>query len=501
MLRSIAPKVKSISSSYFQLSTEGEERKKMGPQIILVLIVALCTTTFSAEAETSCSDTVTFSELIEVSYDTALHFIQRGIPSHVVSGLYELGFQEITSNVSCLCPGRDDFGISVGCASSVFLGEEEKFMMRTLAKSIEEDALRKKKYFPFFHDNKNEEMPDFSSDAASIAGEMLEKTREYILARAEYLVSNAMGVRVVSRTAVPILTPIGVKFPADELLMYDPKAATVCRKGKLVGTAIERSIPGPAYIAYSIAVVIHAELAKASVDSAKQLYNKAVGLAAKAARCQRKGGNSVKIPEQYFDELVQGGESVMSTAVLSYEEVSMGEWWFHRLGDFQNNMIVPFALFRNDLRQLSSLSGYRKKFTVNVVDSGDIDGMGLSHEMRVKVEKKSIMREIKGIDLEGFRRAFMSYPPPSSGRQPVICRDTWAIFSRLVPVTDSRECCCPSQCGNFGETSLVFSMETEMCCTACNLLDCPGGDGSDPKSGASNVVLTPRSEPMQMVLI
>lgn len=424
--------------------------RKMGIQVVVIFGFVFFAQHSVATHAGACEGAISFSELFEKSYLISLLFIQKGIPSHIVTNLFGFAFQDILSRTSCVCDSSGDIevtGIKVECVERVFLSRDI-FIVLALDKLIGEDLERenKERYFPFFHKNEKLTVPDLSDAQASIASNTMEVSWKRFL---DVFKETVDAYRMRTENYVHW---IFAKFPADEEILHDPEAARVCKKFKKKANPSSKFVSGTFVVAYGIAVIIHAQLAGLDSATAERFFAKAVKFTFKAARCQRRDGNHVRIPETYMKTYVKRARRLASGASSGNEEDRKS--FLTSISD-SKSLNIPYSLFENGIKQLSSISGYGRLLTFTVNQN--------------KLSMEPILPRIRSID----KREYMLLQHGGQGLMGGLsCPHGFKIVTRLIAVSYYNENCCLSSCLKTSGDFLTAAINQEICCASCNAYIC-----------------------------
>lgn len=319
---------------------------------------------------TLCSHKEPFSRLFDESYNTALLFIYRGAPSHLITSLYTNSLKALLSP-HCRC-GTDH--VAAHCVHSKFLPHAH-YTLRALQAQINRDSRvpSARRLLPLFLLHRGHPKDPPTPTEASLA-----------LAAKRAVHAALLAVLYGSRGA----TVLRVRFPPNHVLLHDPEAAKFCPTHPVL--IKKPGVPAKKVLAYAVAHVLRLQLSGKNTRLGDRLLAHAVDLAFIAARCQRVDGENVTLPVEFVKKLKRRARRVEERVGVE-EGIVAGV--VPGVRDFEAGVKVPLLLFGDALEILAGLGGQGRLFVVKG-DSG-------------KVKAEFLLQAVRRVGLKEYKEAWI----------------------------------------------------------------------------------------------
>ncbi|PXF49290.1 hypothetical protein BWQ96_00864 [Gracilariopsis chorda] len=397
--------------------------------------VILVTRTFARAPK--CTSTIGLNAFLSTSFLVNADLIRFGVPSEVVTKYYDRAVMDVARFCNCSSVSVDET-----CVQLIF---EESLELSLLKGALDADSLLSKgqrdQVSPTAPENKVKLFPLYDP-GKTLSGLSSTQTEE--------LNSHLTRLLSASKSVVSIQSEYWQRsrFPSDETFFQDTyesqKAA--CGEYQVASKMDNRTFPAWAATAYVIGLVQEVRKAQGEVSAAIDILAAHASFVFNGARCYRVNGLKLHIPVRKMEEYLATAQKLLNEAGQRSHPIP--------LNDIRKVSESSATFFPRLVTKLSSLSSNGDGRTVLVTDGTTIERALVN---TLLMGDPLLLGEI------------------TLGPAAYECPERWIRVSRVLPLANMDEQCCPEKC-EYAALSLsdpfLYTVTQEKCCELCNYFIC-----------------------------
>lgn len=405
-----------------------------------------------------CSVFFSLSTIVDLSYDTHVQLIYRGVPANIVKHFYNEALRHLLKS-ACLCQGRR-FQISLSCVQVTFWqdvsGRKTLLLSRRLRDILIRDELREVQVqkFPVYHRLAATPLPELSIAQQNIT----HLTKQETLKNAVKSDSGQFTDDFVPRGVFPETAQL---FHSDKKL--DPRCSFY--NGGNTG------LPARLYVAYALGLGLHVHFSFVDNERASELIDDACFRAYLIAKCEKQSERLSIVPYFILENQAKRIRNLLDEHGYEHDPEApfvTGSSMFARSSNVSEVIRVGFHFFRREIDYLSSMEAHGRPIVLDTVEHSIY-----MRDMRAVLSSDISMSSFQLV--HNFVRGSEDANDGISGvtsDATIRCPEGWKYVQRLTPIDDVYEFCCSPQCSSLDHTLMSFMVQRESCCDKCNYFRC-----------------------------